>query len=351
MLLGTRRIMSVADALIRRKADHLAKVQEEQRRMLSPQLLHFTQAIPTMAEISAEGSSAVQMPDNWLPPIAGSYFASREELPDIHGMSRPLESERYHVGESPSPGRSARLSPAEFQRRLDQLVTDRVTNALEEQRASEAARLEACKAQRHIEIMKFHQKMKQRTELQLKSGQFAIGHSIGQMDLGNLLNNTCTSTGTRAAAERAVHRGDAQAQFIDYNRDRIEHNLLHRQYMQDIHQERQRFRQGLEAHIGTDFSKSKTQLLNAMGVTGPSATFTGTRTIPALKEQHDQYVASVAQRKQEDDDVRAMYSELCQLDESLWEARRMTKGQKNIRAREIEYSATAVRKTPSSTPN
>jgi len=283
------------------------------------------------------------MPDNWLPPIAGSYFAARlgegseGEIQHLH-QQRVKQLTRAEL--SPSPTRSdARLSPADFQRRLDDLVSTRVANALEEQRASEVARLEACKTQRQVEIMKFHQKMKHRTELQLKSGQLAIGHSIDQMDLGDLLSGTSgLSTETRAAAERALHRGDAQAQFIDYNRDRIEHNLLHRQYMLEIQQERQRFRQGLEAHIGTDFSKSKTQLLNAMGVSGPSATFTGSRTIPALKEQHEQYVASIAQKQREDAEVRDMCEELSQLDKMLWDARRATKGQKSVRTREIVYS-------------
>lgn len=337
--------MHQGDELMRRKMENLVRRQQATAaESCHKGVFQFTEQLSVPRR--REGGDA--MPDNWAPAAAGGYFSEKQRgtgqtAPHGHNTSAAggTESHRNRNTGSPASQPRRRESPADMQARQASIVQSRILNALEEQRASEAARLEACKAQRDLEILKFHQKMKQRTELQIRSSQLVLGHSVGEMGLEHLHEATMASTTTRAAAEKAEHLCDAQAQFIDYNRDRMERNALHRQYCLEAHRERQQFRQGLEAHIGTTFSKSKTKLLHDIGVTGPEATFTGNKTILDLRQQKETYETGVREAEAEAAEVIAMSEELNALDEKLWAAVRQAKGHKSVRTREIEYSLEA----------
>jgi hypothetical protein len=328
--------MSQGDALMKRKMENLVQRHQSVGSLHPARTFCFTEQI-SPARVR-EGDENSPVPDNWVEPKTGGYFATRSgpaasqaPAPKAgHGTTSPSLPTIYHH----------RVTPAQRQAELDQKVRDCVINALEEQRAAEDARLNACKAQRDIEIVKFHQLMKSRTELQMKSNQFILGHSVAEMGLDHLLGATNASTTTRAAAERDEHRGDAQRQFLDFNRDRLEHNLLHRQYCLDAHKERQRFRQGLEAHVGTLYSKSKTSLLNDVGVGGAEATF-ATKTIHELREDKAKYHAARRSQAQQDEEVHLLVNDVTTADERLWNERRKVKGQPTVRTREVEYSVDA----------
>lgn len=278
----------------------------------------------------------VIVPDNWAAPeTTGGYFASRSVQRANGGLGESIsptqsKSKRHHT-----------QSPAERQSHLDQLIHDRVVNALAAQRASEDARLDACKAQRELEIVKYHQRMKARTELQIKSNQMILGHSVGEMDLDQLLHDTQCSGATTAAAQREEHRGDAQRQHIEFNRDRLEHNLLHRQYLLESHKERERFRQGLEAHVGTMYSKQKAELMHDVGVSGPGATFVS-KPLYELQTEKTMYLTTKRNEKHADEELEALAREVTDMDEKLWKESRSRKGQPSVRTREIVYSVDAA---------
>lgn len=335
--------MSQGDALMKRKMENLVQRHQSVGSLHPTRTFCFTEQIsPTRVRDAGEGTSPV--PDNWVEPQTGAYFSTRGPAPQAQPPKAATHSTTSPAHGTTSPALPSihhhRVSPAQRQAELDQKVRDCVINALEEQRAAEDARLNACKAQRDIEIVKFHQKMKSRTELQMKSNQVILGHSVSEMGLDHLLGGTNASTVTRAAGERDEHRGDAQRQFLEFNRDRLEHNLLHRQYCLDAHKERQRFRQGLEAHVGTLYSKSKTSLLNDVGIGGAQATFV-TKTIHELREDKANFHAARRAQAQQDNEVQLLVNDVTAADDRLWEERRSVKGQPTLRTREIVYSVDA----------
>lgn len=308
-------------------------------------VFHFTEQCTTEGlDNSSHSSAPKQMPDNWTEAATGSYFATKQSSPHRPDAASSVSPTKLHnEGSSSGKVHPKHLSPLKRQEEFDRIVQTRIWQALEEQRQFEVDRLESCKVQRDVQLFKLQQKIKHRSELQCLSGQKLIGHSIDTLGLEPLQQSRTTSSLERSThqQERDAHRADAQRHYTAFHRDRIERDQLHRQYCREQLAEKTKFRQGMEAHVGTAFSLSKTATLNKIGIEGLDATFT---VLPTVNELHQEQGRLAQEKKQKEKElamVQTAYDELSRFDDSLWEERRAHKGQKAVRTLEIPYSADA----------
>ena len=333
------------EVLMQRKTQSLIERHKSISALHPDNVFHFTEQCAAVGPDEAT-STNVQMPDNWTDASTGSYFTSKRSEPSHyklhsqhHGTTSPLPSSNN----GSSTKTPKHLSPLKRQEEFDRIVQSRILNALEEQRQMEADRLESCKVQRDVQLFKLQQKIKHRSELQCLSGQKLIGHSIDTLGLEPLQQSRTTSSLERTAhqQDRDDHRADAQRHYTAFHRDRIERDQLHRQYCRELLAEKTKFRQGMEAHVGTAFSLSKTATLNKIGIEGMEATYT---VLPSVNELHQEHGKLAQQRKQGEQEAAAVqtaYDELSRFDEGLWEERRAQKGKKAVRTLELPYSSDA----------
>jgi hypothetical protein len=219
---------------------------------------------------------------------------------------------------------------------MDAEVQQRVAQALQEQRDAERDRLEQCRREREVEILKFHQKMKHRTELQMMSRQKLIGHSVQHMQLDATLSRSTSPSRSRMLRE--ANRNEAHRIYMEYNRARVERNMLHRQYCIDMMKEKASYRQGLEVHVGAGFALSKLQALKSLGVddrASKSATFPTPEKLHAFVETAKELKRAA---REENEAAKRSTQDMNELDDQVWQELRQQKGKKPRRLREIEYA-------------
>jgi hypothetical protein len=161
--------------------------------------------------------------------------------------------------------------------------------------------------------------MKARTELQLAAHQEVAGHSIAEM---NLEQPSTTLDHTQASLHRSQVRNIPNETYVERNRDRMERNLLHRQYCRSVLQERQMYRQALEDRIETDFSRTKHKLLASIRSDGPYAPFP---TVPLLHQETVRQQHEAAEQCHFVDELAMDMAHVTQFDDEIWSQRRNRK--------------------------
>lgn len=355
--------MSQGDLLMKRKLQQMVERQQQQHQRTLSTFSFTDQFIQRPTE-----TRAVDVPDNWTTADelagTGSYFSMprARPAPSPTQLRAPQQQPAATLGATASSGAGdRRLTPAERQQMLNDVVQQRVALALEEQQEEDRARLARCQVQREVERLKLHQRTRARIELQAHAGQ-SIADRVAPELGADLAATAHDRTQTTLASQVKAHlRDEPQRQFVAHNIDRMERNLQHREYCLEAMRERAAARRELEETVGTYHARKTAKLLGTMsnggattaatthasasGATSNAATTTMTRGLaPTAEELHMSRVQTAKERERAAADraeLEAERRELAELDEFLWSDRRSQKGAKAARVRELPFSLSA----------